>query len=311
MKYALSLLFLTFMNSCEFTSKPSQMAGWGDSMMKGSGGELSILEVISDELNISSTNFGVGGLKSQSIAVLQGGIPFKMTFNKDQTISSGENEIEWYNIEPINFQTEQYRNGSINEILGKIKRVSDKTDEKITLGYSFIPDDLIETVKCKDTVTFTFQDAVTYRDKFTIIWAGRNDNKSGDLIYKTRDHIRAMHNNLGEEAKKHCLILSVCNGIADKEGEGSAPHKNIIRLNNVLKASFVDQYIDVRTYMVCQAIYDLGIEPSKQDLEDMAQDAIPRRFLSDNVHFNTLGYEATGKYLARIIKERGWIAQKE
>lgn len=311
MKYALSLLFLTFMNSCEFTSKPSQMAGWGDSMMKGSGGELSILEVISDELNISSTNFGVGGLKSQSIAVLQGGIPFKMTFNKDQTISSGENEIEWYNIEPINFQTEQYRNGSINEILGKIKRVSDKTDEKITLGYSFIPDDLIETVKCKDTVTFTFQDAVTYRDKFTIIWAGRNDKKRGDEVYKTRDNIQAMVNYLGEEAKSHCLILSVCNGIADKEGEGSGPHKEISKLNKVLETSFPEHYVDVRSYMIKEAIYDMGIEPTKQDLEDMAQDAIPRRFLSDNVHFNTLGYEATGKYLARIIKERGWIAQKE
>lgn len=299
------------MNSCEFTSKPSQMAGWGDSMMKGSGGELSILEVISDELNISSTNFGVGGLKSQSIAVLQGGIPFKMTFNKEQTISSGENAVKWYNIQPINFQTKQYRNGSINEILGKIKRVSDKTDEKITLGYSFIPDDLKETVKCKDTVTFTFQDAKTYHDKYTIIWAGRNDKKRGDEVYKTRDNIQAMVNYLGEQAKSHCLILSVCNGIADKEGEGSVPHKEISKLNTVLETSFPEHYIDVRSYMIKEAIYDMGIEPSKQDLEDMAQDAIPRRFLSDNVHFNTLGYEATGKYLARIIKERGWIAKKE
>lgn len=299
------------MNSCEFSSKPSQMAGWGDSMMKGSGGELSILEVISDELNITSTNFGVGGLKSQSIAVLQGGIPFKITFNKGQTISSGENAIKWYNIEPINFQTEQYRSGSINEILGKIKRVSDKTDEKSTLGYHFIPNDLTETVKCKDTVTFTFQDAEMYRDKYTIIWAGRNDMKKGDEVYKTRDNIQAMVNYLGEEAKSHCLILSVCNGIADREGVGSGPYEEILRLNKVLVASFPEYYIDVRSYMVNQAIYDLGIEPTKEDLDDIAKDAIPRRFLSDNVHFNTLGYETTGKYLARIIKERGWTGQKE
>lgn len=311
MKYALLLLSLFVVSSCEFLQKPAQMVGWGDSMMKGSGGELSILEVISDELDITSKNFGVGGLQSQNIAVLQGGIPFKMIFDKDQSLSSGESAIIWYNIEPINFQTEQYREGSIKEIQGKIKRLSHKTDKKNTIGYSFIPDNLKENIKFQDTVHFVFQDAQSHRNKFTIIWAGRNDKKSDDLIYKTRDHIKAMYNHLGEEAKNHCLILSVCNGIADLEGTGSNAHKNIIRLNTVLEASFPNQFIDVRSYMVHQAIYDMGIEPTKQDLEDISKDAIPRRFLSDNVHFNSLGYEATGKYLARIINERGWIAQKE
>lgn len=305
MKYIVPYLCAFVVMSCQFKSTPNEIVGWGDSMMKGSGGKVSILEVISDELNISSTNLGVGGLKSQNIAVLQGGIPFKMTFNKDQTISSGENVIEWYNIEPINFQTKQYRNGSINDVKGRIKRISEESNKKKTLGYSFIPDNLNETIKLKDTVHFTFEDATSHRNKFTLIWAGRNDKKRGDEVYKTRDNTQAMVNYLGEQAKSHCLILSVCNGIADKEGEGSVPHKEISKLNTVLETSFPEHYIDVRRYMIEEAIYDLGIKPTKQDLEDMAQDAIPRRFLSDNVHFNTLGYEATGKYLARIIKERG------
>jgi lysophospholipase L1-like esterase len=61
--------------------------------------------------------------------------------------------------------------------------------------------------------------------------------------------------------------------------------------------------------MVQDAIYDMEITPSQQDLEDMKKDCIPRSLLNDNVHFNTFGYEAAGKYVAQVIKEKGWIIQ--
>ena len=197
--------------------EPVKLVGWGDSMMKGSGGEASILEVISDELEIKHKNFGVGGLKSHSIALLQGGKPMQLVFKDLEIKKSGPSEITYYNREPINFQTEQYRVGFIDSIEGKIERLSEKENNRKTLGYTFTATNLKENVPVKDTVVFKFEDGLKYNDTWTIIWAGRNDKKSGDHIFQTRDNIQVMIDHLGENAKKHILVLSICNGIADKE----------------------------------------------------------------------------------------------
>ncbi|WP_299675359.1 SGNH/GDSL hydrolase family protein [uncultured Dokdonia sp.] len=309
MRYFLLLFILCFISSCD-TLKPVKLVGWGDSMMKGSGGEFSILEVISDELDIKHKNFGVGGLKSNSIALLQGGKPMRLVFKDQEIKKSGSSEIIYYDTEPINFQTEQYREGFINEIEGKIERFSEIENPKKTLGYTFTASNLKEDLLVKDTLNFTFKNGIAYANTWTIIWAGRNDKKSGDAIYKTRDNIQAMIDHLGENAKKHVLVLSICNGIADKESIGSNAHTNITRLNTVLKESFGAHFIDIRSYMIHKAIYDMGMTPTPQDLEDIKKDCIPRSFFKDNVHFNTLGYEATGKYIAKVIKEKGWILEK-
>ena len=310
MKYILFLCLLCITSNCDILSDSTQIVGWGDSMMKGSGGEESILEIISEELDINHKNFGVGGLKSNSIGVLQGGIPLKITFENNEIKASESTTLAYYNIAPINFQTDQYREGVIDSIEGTLERLSEKENDRKTLGYIFKADDLKENIPVKDTAVFAFNDAIKYKDTWTIIWAGRNDNKAGDAVYKTRDNIQAMIDYMGENAKNHYLVLSICNGIADTEYKGSNAHTNITRLNTVLKEAFGDHFLDVRGYMVHKAIYDMGMTPTPQDLEDIKKDCIPRRFLHDNVHFNTLGYEATGKFVANVIKEKGWIIKK-
>ena len=298
MRFLLLFCVLFFVSSCDILSGPTKLVGWGDSMMKGSGGDASILEIISDELDIAHKNFAVGGLQSNSIGVLQGGIPFKITFENNIIKTDQSHALTYYNIAPLNFQTDQQREGAIDSISGSIERVSNINEPKKTLGYTFTTDDLEENLSIQDTVVFTFNDAVKYRDTWTIIWAGRNDKKAGDAIYTTRGHIQAMIDYMGENAKNHYLVLSICNGIADKEAKGSTAHTNITRLNTVLEEAFGDHFVDIRRYMI------------DQDLEDIQKDCIPRIFLNDNVHFNTLGYEATGKFLANIIKEKGWITEK-
>ena len=310
MKQILFLLLLCAISSCDFFKEPAQLIGWGDSMMKGSGGKPSILEVISDELDIRTENFAIGGIKSDAIAVLQGGKPMQLVFKNNEIKESGSSEITYYNREPINFQTEQYREGYIDSTEGKIERLSEKDNIKKTIGYQFISERIETSIKVEDTVVFQFKDAITYQNTWSLIWAGRNDKKSGDHLFQTRDNIQAMIDYMGENAKNHYLVLSVCNGIADNEYKGSVPHTNITNLNTVLKESFGDHFIDIRSYMVHKAIYDMNISPTEQDLGDIKKDCIPRSLLSDHVHFNTLGYEAAGKYLAQIIKEKGWIVKE-
>jgi hypothetical protein len=307
LKYGMSFLFILSLIGCGQSKKTKKIVGWGDSMMKGSGGKKSILEVITEELSIPHENFGVGGLKSSNIAILQGGNPLQLVFKDQEIIASEPTEVLYYNTEPINFQTKQFREGSIKDINGKVERLSEKENKRKTIGYTFTAQNIKENVKTQDTVVFKFNDALENNNQWTVIWAGRNDRKSEDEVYKTRDNIQAMIDYMGENAKKHYLVLSICNGIADREYKGSNAHTNIMRLNMVLKEAFGDRFVDVRSYMVNKAIYDMEMTPTPQDLEDIKKDCIPRSFLKDNVHFNTLGYEATGKFVANVIKEKGWI----
>lgn len=301
----LFLLVLGF-QACD-SSRNVDIVGWGDSMMKGAGGDKSMLEVLAKELNIKHKNFAVGGLNSSSIAVLQGGLPLRLVLENNEILKEQPTKIEYYTIESLNFLTKQYRKGFIETTKGQLKRISDEENVEKTIGYTFKAKNIDKPIKTKDTVVFNFEDAIKYNDKWTIIWAGRNDNKSGDFIFKTRDNIQAMIDYLGENAQEHVLVLSICNGIADYEQKGSTAHKDIIRLNSVLKETFGERFIDVRSYMVQNAIYDMETTPTEIDLEDIKKDCIPRSFLKDNVHFNTLGYEAAGKYVANIIKDKGWM----
>ena len=306
----ISILFLLILSvlGCDEPSKVD-IVGWGDSMMKGSGGDTSVLEVLAKDLNITHKNLAVGGLNSSSIGVLQGGIPMKVVLENNLILKGEPTKLSYYNIEPLNFQTKPYRKGFLGSIEGKLERLSEKENDKKTIGYTFRAKGIDHPIKTKDTVTFIFEDALAYRDKWTIIWAGRNDVKSANQIFETRDNIQAMIDHLGENAQEHLLILSICNGIADTEYKGSKPYVEINRLNALLKEAFGNHFIDIRAYMVQDAIYDMEITPSQQDLEDMKKDCIPRSLLNDNVHFNTFGYEAAGKYVAQVIKEKGWIIQ--
>ena len=313
MKTAIYLILISILvSSCRSKEQPIELVGWGDSMMKGAGGERSILEVISRELGgMEYTNYGVGGLKSNSIAILQGGLPLKLKFDRNNIGLWGKATTTYFNILPFNSRTRKYRKGRLNNTKGRLIRNGNKENPKITESFTFQKRFSFEPLEIKDTVIFEFDEAIQKQDirSITIIWAGRNDSKKGNNIYKTRDNIKAIVDNLKKNPnhKEKYIILSVCNGAADKEFMGSRAYEEIKTLNNLLKNTFRDHFVDVRTYMVNKAIYEMGMEPTNQDLNDIKKDCIPRSFLNDNVHFNTLGYEASGKYLTEVIRKKGWI----
>ena len=112
LKYSIAFFFVFSLTSCEQSEDTTRIVGWGDSMMKGSGGKKSILEVVTEELDIPHENFGVGGLKSNNIAILQGGIPLQIVVENQEIKASKPTKVVYYNAEPINFQTKQFREGN-------------------------------------------------------------------------------------------------------------------------------------------------------------------------------------------------------
>lgn len=272
---------------------------WGDSMTAGVGGEgITISKVVSTQLNRNTFNFGVGGLSSESIAILQGGLPFIVKIDNNLMPSFGDVPITEYNILPFNNQTNQSRIGYLSDIKGELIRVNN------TDNFIFRRSDSGDPINVGNSTPFLFEDAISHTKDIVVIWSGRNDPRTNSQIQNIKNNIQSMVDYLSNN--QQFVIVSVCNGDSVNEGVGTAAHSNIVLLNNTLRSSFENNFLDLRKYMVEQAIYDSGIIPTQQDICDMNSDCIPTSLRSDGVHFNAKGYEMAGRYIAKFIEEKGW-----
>jgi len=281
------------------------LVGWGDSMMGGSGTKNNLMEYLEDELGRETRNFGVGGITSEAIALLQGGKSFYLKPETKSFPEKGALVLHNFGIDPYNKQTSSYRDGSIEGIHGNLFRKYVNEPPYKTIHYEFTPGKKNITQSLKDSVQFQFDDAVQNRSHPIIIWAGRNDSKKGEEIYKTRDHIQSIIDYLNPaNGEKKYLVLSVCNGSSKHESRGSLHYNEILELNKILKESFGENFIDVRAFLVNDAMKKLGLEPTEEDLAEIKADCIPKSLRSDDVHLNDNGNKAVAKYLAKIILEQ-------
>jgi hypothetical protein len=263
--------------------------------------------VIEAELNITTYNFGEGALKSDQVAVLQGGIPLYLIPNDSSISANSAVALMPIDINPFNsFGTQEYE-GTIQEMSGTLERIHSPEDGSLLKHYLFKRGYSWTEKRVEDTVVFRFEQARKYKESMTLIWVGRNDDKSKNRRERTVANIEEMVSALEGPAKEKFLVLSICNGKIEKEGNGTKAYERILNVNELLKEKFQEHYIDVRSYMVQQAIYDMHIDPTPIDLADMAKDCIPSLFFTDRVHLNELGNTAVGKYLANVIQEKGWL----
>jgi len=313
-KNFLYLTIVTLFYGCQqspsfiITENPkSCIIGWGDSMMAGSGTEQSMTDYLNELLNRETKNFGVGGTTSEATALLQGGIPFILEVEGEEIPKKGSVILHNTRIDPINKLTSSKRLGLLDGIPGELTREYINEPPYKTIHYLFYRGKKGNVSDVKTQVEFQFKDALESRANTVIIWTGRNDAKKENEIYKTRDNIQCMVDYLkATNDKKRVLVLSVCNGSSKKESKGTTPYTEIIALNQLLKDSFGDNFIDVRTYLIKNALNDLGLRPTTEDRKEIHADCIPKSLRSDEVHLNDNGNKAVAQFLAKIIIERGF-----
>ena len=286
------------------TAPEDTLVGWGDSMMKGSLSKISILEVIQEELGLATINFGQGGLRSSQVAILQGGAPFYVSPIDRKEADMGMLFLPPKDAPFTSFGTQQYT-GNINGIGGSLKRVADTHHPNKTAHLAF-SGDLTDTLMSSNALLFDFDHAQKYRKSPTIIWAGRNDQKSDAGRIVILENLKMMVAHLEGDAKQNYLILGICNGRSDVEANDTPAYQNILALNTSLASHFGSHYVDVRAVMMKDAFSLLDIVPTSQDKAAIRLGCIPERFFADEVHFNELGNKALGLYLAQRILEKGW-----
>ena len=128
-----------------------------------------------------------------------------------------------------------------------------------------------------------------YPNHTAILWMGRNDvtygakGAEGDVVEHVLSSIVSMVEHL-RPAQKQFLVVSVVN--QSNERPGSARYEQIVKINDGLAALFPGRYMDVRSWMVKQAIYDAGLSPTAADREAMAADAPPPQIMDGGSHYN-------------------------
>lgn len=155
----------------------------------------------------------------------------------------------------------------------------------------------------------------SYRGMTVVVRLGRNGLRSTRAERKgTTDAIRSVVSFLTPTCKR-VIVISPYNGRAkdystgaDNEPSGSTAYEQMLSLIEEMKREFPQQFVDMRTWAVKNAIYDLGLTPTADDLSDISQDCIPRQLFNtgDNTHVNTTMQSGEGAFIANILTGLGW-----
>lgn len=144
-------------------------------------------------------------------------------------------------------------------------------------------------------------------DYLNIIWVGKNDSyyaENGFFIPEVPKIVQGMVEYLNAQQKRF-LVISITN--STNEIVGHVRHTSITTVNKLLKEKYPYNYVDVRGYLVNQAIYDAGITPTDDDLNQIRNDAPPKSIMADDTHYNDLGRKAVSQYIYKQLITRGWI----
>ncbi|MDQ3466101.1 MAG: twin-arginine translocation signal domain-containing protein [Actinomycetota bacterium] len=271
---------------------------WGDSLTMGVGAggfAFSYPAVLSEIIGSEVYNGGRGGERSGAIAARQGGVLARVA--AEVTIPASGYAV-------IHLADEVFFRGPVP---GKVMGV----DGSLYFTGSGTAHRFTRTSAGAETVVptntaFHATGAERMRGSDPIIWAGHNDDylreRPGPSPSMTiEDNIAAMvAYNQSTGSGSNYLVLSLING--RDGGVGSVYYdRAMIEVNGNLARTYGSQYLDVHRYLVDQALGDVGLVPTPQDLIDIAEDIPPaslRAVASD--HLNVIGYDALARYIKNV-----------
>ena len=70
---------------------------------------------------------------------------------------------------------------------------------------------------------------------------------------------------------------------------------------------FGNKFFNIRQYCITNLIYDAGITPTEQDLEDMKNGVCPQSVMIDGIHFNPQSNDAIGTRIYNLMVSLGYV----
>ena len=250
---------------------------WGNSMSQGYENDLAALL----PEGVLCRSFASGGDTAQHIAMKQGGIPFYVApFTIPAEKEAVQIELLDENLRPIESLADLGNAGLSPAIICGVN--------------GFI------TNNGNDEYFFRRNDSAPYEevkvDRLTrIVTKGMIDQRTGDIhvIYAgsysmTPEQYVDLINSMVDFSQSEKFLLLAF--IAPDSGA----------LYDTIVENFGARFIDLKTYFLNDGLSDAGIEPTPEDLEDIANGKLPLSLRRDDVHGNEI-YE---QLLAQLVYER-------
>lgn len=289
----------------------TKIAAYGDSLVRGYTDSVAwdITEawpyLLGQELggSVEVTNLGFGGNPTSEIRMRVSAMPVTFSVVGGQIPATGSFTITTNR--KIGFI--DTRNTTLNGYLAGVygTLLFDGSTYTFTRAYAGT-----NPTPAAGPVEFTVDRGTDYSNHTAIVWWARND-----VSYKTTgaydtvaDHVIAADIEMAEwfrANRKAFLLLATTN--RTNEPVGSENYEIVKEINERRKALFPSHYIDIRSWLVNEAIYEADITPTKADLDNMAVDAPPPSIMDGGSHYNKPIAPLIAKKLAKILKERGLV----
>jgi lysophospholipase L1-like esterase len=136
-----------------------------------------------------------------------------------------------------------------------------------------------------------------HRDWITIFWMGHNNDTDPERI---KADIAASVAHLAP-GNRRFIVLSVVNKADGSEDRGSPRYNTVMKLNSELAATYGDNFLDIRSFMVAQS--DQGNPGQAQEID---KDLPSSKLRFDGIHLTGDGDEVVGRRIIEFIRSKGW-----
>lgn len=310
-------------------ARAASLACWGDSLTYGVGGAgVTYPDLLGNQLGRSTYNGGVIGERSSGVATRQGGrrpdvrvpAPTGQALPPNTFKVNVDQASPWW-ARAMVIQEEGTLPGALAGVHGVLNKQGNYRDE--FSPYYFTRDQGTERPRAGQ---FTADIGVEYAGVDQIIWCGHNDlrlvdapnvppsagRKAQALV---TDNVALMVDYARATGARY-FVLSVLNGKGAGNGSTTTGrpteyYRNVVlSLNPTLAATYgPEHYLDIRTWLVRDALAYAGILPTEKDRRDMEEDIPPSSLTvpgGEDPHLNQQGYELVAAYLAERLLELGW-----
>jgi len=293
-----SSLFL----SCNGEDKPSKktMIDIGDSLTKGALGDGNSMTIVASNLlgkEWDVQNMGVGGENTLTIGARFGALP--MYINESIVLPQNGDKVEIskglyssYNDKKV-FPLKQKGEGINPCKIDTIQCILTREEDKYYINRIF-PSDADYKTQFQTTIVTALTEQ---KSDILTIFIGQNGGYSSpeELL----DQIDLFVKHKGDDN----VIIITSHGNTTE------------RIDELVSEKYKNKYINLREYMTTNAIKDAidfgllpdnGEYPTQEDLDRMKKNKAPKSVLSDNIHFNSLGYELLGRLRYKKGRELGY-----
>ncbi|MGO3763469.1 hypothetical protein [Glutamicibacter arilaitensis] len=254
---------------------------------------------------VTLTNLGISGYTVDEEAIRVGAFPVPLTVAGGSIPASGSVDVTtsavigW-----VPAGTRSYV-GSLAGIPGTLTRTS---ASNTVFSFTRTSAGTATTVPAG---TLFVSDFAGHADEILFILLGRNDVSNGVMGAhgSVVEHVVAgIKRIVGWHARdlKKVVVMSVTNTQSETSGTGG--HATVLEINSQLATIYGPRFIDIRSLLVNDAIYALGITPTTEDLAAMAADAIPSSIMDDNTHWSKDAHTFVAEIAHNYLTDRDWTA---